>query len=104
MTLSDFITKGIESAGGVIALAEKIGVGRTNIPNAKAGERGLPNVACVKLAKLIDADPLAVIAASELVTEKDEKKRAEWLSLETWRARDDSNVRPLPSEGSTLSS
>ena len=26
------------------------------------------------------------------------------FSVLTWRARDDSNVRPLPSEGSTLSS
>jgi hypothetical protein len=35
-------------------------------------------------------------------TEK--KKTNELGSLATWRARHDSNVRPLPSEGNTLSS
>lgn len=83
-----------------------LGQEREALSGAKASRRGLPAYACIKLAKLIGVEPISVIAASELVTEKKEERRAEWLPLLTddWRARRDSNARPLPSEGSTLSS
>ena len=50
-----------------------------NLTNAKAQQRGLPNYACVILAKLLGVPPIEVIAANELVTEKREERRAEWL-------------------------
>lgn len=41
--------------------------------------RGLPVYACIELARLIEVDPMEVIAASELVTEKNEKRKAIFL-------------------------
>ena len=82
MELSEFITKGIDSEGNLIALAAALGTNRTLLSDARSHRKSLPNYACIKLAKLIGADPLEVITASEVVTEKDEKKRAEWLSLQ----------------------
>ena len=41
----------------------------------KQHKRGLPDPMCIKLAHLIGADPLHVIAASNLVTEKNSGRR-----------------------------
>lgn len=71
MELRDYIQAGEKIAGGGKLLAEKLGVFPQHISNAKKGERGLPLVACYKLAELINARPEAVAAASALVTEKD---------------------------------
>lgn len=79
MNLNSYITMGIEAKGGVIALAEHLGIDRTYLPRAKTGKHGLPNYACVKLAQLIGEDERRVIAASELVTEKNPERRAVWL-------------------------
>ena len=79
MDLKGYITKGIDAAGGVIALAERLDIDRTNLTSAKAGRRRLPNHACVKLAQLIEEDERKVWAASELVTEKNPERRAVWL-------------------------
>lgn len=79
MDLNGYITKGIEAASGVIALADFLGVDRTYLPRARAGKQGLPTYACVKLAQLIGEDERRVIAASELVTEKNPERRAVWL-------------------------
>lgn len=79
MDLLGYITNGIAKTGGVIALAEKLGVSRTHLADAKAMRRGLPTFACVRLAQLIDKDERCVIAASELVTEKNPERRAVWL-------------------------
>jgi hypothetical protein len=76
MDLKAYITKGIAKAGSLTALAEKIGVMRESLSAANASKRGLPPVACGKLADLIGADRWDVVAASEVLTEKDEKKRA----------------------------
>lgn len=75
MELRDYIEAGEKAAGGVTALAVAIGVSRTNIPDAKKGNRGLPLAASYKLADMIGAPRDAVAAASALVTEKDEKVR-----------------------------
>ncbi len=95
MKLFGYITTGIEKTGSVKAVAENIGVNRTHLADAKAGRRGLPLLACVRLAHLINADPLNVIVASQLVTETDEKKRKEWTPFLTneWRRGWDSNPR-----------
>ena len=52
---------------------------KSPITNAKAHRRGLPNYACVVLADLVGAERIEVIAASELVTEKNPEKREVWL-------------------------
>ena len=41
----------------------------------KSHHRGLPDALCLQLADYISVDRLEVIAASNLITEKDEKKR-----------------------------
>lgn len=79
MELHGYITKGIESAGTIRALSEKLNQPATVLSDAKRGQRGLPNYACVILAKLIGEEPTRVIAASELVTEKKEERRKVWL-------------------------
>lgn len=78
MELLDYIEQGEKEAGGPTKLADYLGVSRTNIPDAKSGKRGLPGFACVKLAELIGASEIEVIAASELVTEKKPERRAIW--------------------------
>ncbi|MBS1197476.1 MAG: hypothetical protein H6R18_1261 [Proteobacteria bacterium] len=81
MELRDCIESGIKRKTTVTALATYLGVNPNSISDAKAHRRGLPNDACVKLARLIGAEPLDVIAASELATEKKTEKREFWLSF-----------------------
>lgn len=76
MEFKNYIKTGIEKSGTATELAKQLDQNPTVIRNAKAHQRGLPVFACIKLAKLIDADPMAVIAASELVMEKNEARRA----------------------------
>lgn len=75
MELKTYIAKGIDAAGSLTALAEKIGMARQALTAANAGHRGLPPVACGKLADLVGVDRWDVVAASEILTEKDEAKR-----------------------------
>lgn len=79
MELRDYIEEGIAKAGSVKGLATRLEQHSTTIANAKAHQRGLPNYACIMLADFIGQPRINVIAASEMVTEKDEKKRAVWL-------------------------
>jgi hypothetical protein len=81
MQLRDYINAGIEATGDRKHLAKLLGMTPDNVSNAKSHGRGLPNDACVKLATLIDANPLEVIAASELATEKKNEKREFWSHL-----------------------
>jgi DNA-binding transcriptional regulator YdaS (Cro superfamily) len=81
MTLEEYITKASEMTGGQKMLSRYINVVPNNISDAKMQRRGLPAAACVKLAKLINVNPLAVIAASELTTEKKEEDRALWREI-----------------------
>ncbi|KAF0163002.1 MAG: hypothetical protein FD157_3520 [Rhodocyclaceae bacterium] len=75
MELKTYIAKGIEKAGSLSALAREIGVIRESLSHANSGRRGLPPVSCGKLADLIGVDRWDVVAASEILTEKDEAKR-----------------------------
>lgn len=81
MELHDYIEAGLAAKNGREALATFLGLEPNNITGAKAHRRGLPNDACVKLARLIGVEPLAVIAASELATEKKPERREFWLSF-----------------------
>lgn len=78
MELRDYIEQGAKKAGSLTALGLMLGMSQPTISGAKAGKRSLTNAAAVQLANYIEADLVAVIAANELVTEKDEKKRAFW--------------------------
>lgn len=75
MEINKFIEMGVEITGSQKALAQLLDVDVTVLSAVKARKRGLSNVSCIKLADLINVAKIEVIAASELVTEKDEKKR-----------------------------
>lgn len=78
MELRDYIEEGAKKAGSLTALGLYLGISQPTISGVKAGKRSLTNAAAFKLAEYIGADLKAVIAANELVTEKDEAKRAFW--------------------------
>jgi hypothetical protein len=78
MELRDYIEQGAKKAGSLTALGLMLGMSQPNISNVKAHKKPLPVKAVVELAEYIGEDLKAVIAANELVTEKDEKKRAFW--------------------------
>lgn len=79
MDLKGYINKCIAEAGTLAALAKQIGVMREALTASNGGKRSLPGYACVRLAQLIGEDERRVIAASELVTEKNPERRAVWL-------------------------
>lgn len=81
MELKDYIEQGINRQKSVKALGLYLGVAGNSITDAKAHRRGLPTDACVRLAYLINAEPLAVIAASELATERNAERREFWFSF-----------------------
>lgn len=78
MELRDYIELGAKKAGSLTELGKMLDMSQPTISGAKAQKRPLTAKAVVQLAEFIDADLKAVIAANELVTEKDEKKRAFW--------------------------
>lgn len=79
MRLREMIEKAIHASNNQSDIAKVIGVSAKALTEAKAERRGLPAYACVKLAQLIGEDECRVIAASELVTEKNPERRAIWL-------------------------
>ncbi len=76
MEFREYIEAGTAKAGTVEKLATYLDQLSAAIRSARQHKRGLPVYACIKLAELINADPLEVIAASELVTEKREDRKA----------------------------
>ena len=76
MEFRDYLIAGEQAAGGREELAAILKQQPNAITDAKAGRRGLPLVACWKLAELIGESKEAVTAASALNTEKDEEVRA----------------------------
>ncbi|MDD3483149.1 hypothetical protein [Azovibrio restrictus] len=79
MEQRDYIEEGVKLKGSLAALGRYLDQGESPMRSAKNHKCGLPVYACVKLAQLIKVDPLQVIAASELVTEKKEERKAVWL-------------------------
>lgn len=75
MNMKKYLELGEEKAGKQIELAKILGIPDSYIRIVKSGRRGLPADVCIKLADYINADRLEVIAASNLVTEKDVEKR-----------------------------
>lgn len=78
MTLADYIDAGTKKAGSLTALGRLLEISQPDMSKAKAMKNRIPTKAAVQLAEYIGADLKAVIAANELVTEKDERKRAFW--------------------------
>lgn len=76
MELREMIETAAKITGDQAHLSKVVGQHSNALTNAKAGRRGLPVSACIKLAEILDIDPMKVIAASELATEKNETKRA----------------------------
>jgi len=75
MEMKTYIEAAEKKAGTQIKLAEMLGITTRYINMAKNGKRCLSVDTCIVLADYIGADRLEVIAASNLVTEKDERKR-----------------------------
>lgn len=73
-----------KKAGTQIKLAEILNISDAYIRNAKKGRSGLPDAICIKLADYIGVERLEVIAASNLVTEKDEERRKIFESCLSW--------------------
>lgn len=75
MDMRTYIEIGERKAGKQIELAKILGVRDSTLRLVKTGRKGLPDYLCYRLAKYIEADEASIIAASNLVTEKDEEKR-----------------------------
>lgn len=73
--MNEYLRKGQEKAGSQIKLAKILDISDRYIRLVRDGERSLADDVCIKLADYIGEDRLEVIAASNLVTEKDERKR-----------------------------
>lgn len=76
MQLREMIEVAAKKCGNQNDLAKVIDISAKALTEAKAGRRGLPAIACGKLAEILEIDRWTVIAASELVTERNEDKRA----------------------------
>lgn len=75
MKMNEYLEKAQRKAGSQIKLAKTLGISDRYIRLVRDGERSLADDICIKLADYIKEDRLEVIAASNLVTEKDEEKR-----------------------------
>lgn len=75
MDMKNYIEQAEKKAGKQTELAKLLGVSASYLRLIKAGKNGLSADMCIVLADYIGADRLQVIAASNLVTERDEKKR-----------------------------
>jgi len=73
--MKKYIEIGEKKAGKQIELARILNVRDSTLRLVKSGNNGLPDAICIKLADYIEVDPLHVIAASNLVTEKNEERR-----------------------------
>ncbi len=95
MVLHDYIEAGAKEVGSVMQLAKQIGMIPDLLYKAKSHKRGLPSHACIALAAIVGTDPICIIAASELVTEKHQERIAMWQQFtdKEWRRGWDSNPR-----------
>lgn len=73
--MNEFIEAAEKKAGKKAELAKILKISDGYIRMVKTGRRGFSDDVCIRLADYIGANRLEVIAASNLVTEKDEEKR-----------------------------
>ena len=75
MKMKELIEAAEKKAGKQVELARILGIRESYLRQAKLGKSGLPDAICIKPADYLETDRLEVIAASNLVTEKDEERR-----------------------------
>ncbi len=75
MNIKNYIEMGEKKAGKQVELARILGINDSYIRTVKSGRNGLPDAICFELADYIGVDKIKVIAASNLVTEKNEGRR-----------------------------
>jgi DNA-binding XRE family transcriptional regulator len=75
MKMREFIETGEKKAGTQKKLAEILNTRYTTLGLVKNGKKSLTTAICIKLARYIKVDELEVIAASNLIIEKDEERR-----------------------------
>lgn len=75
MEMKKYIEMGEKKAGKQVELARILNVRDSTLRLAKTGHSGLPDAICFLLADYIEVDAASVIAASNLVTEKNEERR-----------------------------
>jgi len=75
MDMRELIDAGAKKAGEQKTLAGLVGLDNRRLSDIKAGRCGMPDYACFRLASYLGIDPAQVIAASALVTEKNEERR-----------------------------
>ena len=97
--LKDLIEIGRYKLGSYEKLALKLGIRPSIISEWKAGNRKPDPFKICYMAEIAGLNPLDTLA--KVQAEIDSERSSYWLN---WCARRDSNPRPLPSEGSTLSS
>ena len=86
-------------------IAEHLGVQRTTIVVARGKERLSPELAAaIALDMGENVEHWIAVAAAEGQKEPARSRLLDLIQNGNWCARRDSNPRPLPSEGSTLSS
>lgn len=78
MLMKEYIENAATKAGSLSELARMLDLQQQTVSAAKAHKRQLPTKAVVQLSEYIGADLKSVIAANELVTEKNEAKRQFW--------------------------
>ncbi len=103
MNVKQLIEVAASQIGGQESLANGLGMHKQRITDWKAGRRRPEAAEIAYLADIAGLNVLETVA--EIEAQLSERHSKVWLkALEDWRARRDSNPRPLPSEGSTLSS
>ena len=75
MEMKKFIEMGEKKAGSQAKLAEIIDTRYTTLVAVKAGKKSLTTATCMLLAQYIGVEEVKVISASNLIIEKDEKRR-----------------------------
>jgi transcriptional regulator with XRE-family HTH domain len=102
MLINEIIAKASEIKGGKQKIAEEINIHPARISDWLAGRRKPEAAEIAILAEMAGMPILETIASVE--EELNDKYKDIWKRAVTeWRAQRDSNPRPLPSEGSTLS-
>lgn len=86
MLLPEMINKAAAQFPSDAALARALGIEPSLLCNAKKLKKPLPVSACGKLAEIIGIDRFTVAAASDLITEKNEARRAYLLPFVMGRA------------------
>ena len=103
MNVKELVEAARKATGGYKPIAEGLGMSELRLSDWKAGRRRPEASEIAYLAEIAGFPVLETVA--EIESQLSGKHSNVWLkALEDWRARRDSNPRPLPSEGSTLSS